>query len=87
MSNKFKCSKCGECCRHIDLIPALAEYDVGTGKCKYLSDSLCSIYNNRPDICNVDVMFEKVYSKYYTKDEFYKLNEICCIKIKALSEN
>ena len=83
MSNKFNCDKCGECCRHVNLIPELVEYDDGTGACKYLHNNLCSIYETRPNICNVDVMYEQVYSNYYTKDEFYEINEKCCKEIKT----
>ena len=82
----FNCTKCGECCRHIDLIPELIEFDDGTGVCKYLHGNLCSIYKNRPDICNVDVMYEKIFKTECTKEEFYELNHKVCneiIKLKS----
>lgn len=74
----FNCTKCGECCRHIDLIPELSEFDSGSGICIHLKNNLCDIYDSRPDICNVDVMYEKQFRKYYSKNEFYKLNEQVC---------
>lgn len=77
----FDCSMCGECCRHIDLIPDLAEFDDGTGVCKYLHGNLCSIYENRPDICNVDTMYDKVYHAQFSKEEFYKINQDACKEI------
>ena len=77
----FDCSMCGECCRHINLIPELAEFDDGTGVCIYLQGNLCSIYENRPDICNVDVMYEKKFKTEYTKEEFYKINREACKEI------
>lgn len=56
-SATFSCSQCGECCRHINLVPALAAFDTGTGVCKYLAGNLCSIYDTRPLICRVDAMY------------------------------
>lgn len=58
----FPCSKCGECCRHINLIPQLSEFDRGDGICIHLSGNLCDIYEQRPEICRVDVMYQKYYS-------------------------
>lgn len=75
---------CGECCRHINLIPELTEFDNGSGVCIYLQGNLCSIYENRPDICNVDVMYEKKFKTKYTKEEFYKVNQDACKEIMKL---
>ena len=80
----FACSMCGECCRHINLIPELTEFDNGSGVCIYLQGNLCSIYENRPDICNVDVMYEKKFKTKYTKEEFYKVNQDACKEIMKL---
>ena len=81
MADAFNCSKCGECCRHIGFIPQLSAFDNGNGVCIHLKGNLCDIYESRPDICNVETMYEKVYSKLYTRNEFYRLNEIACKKI------
>ena len=47
------------------------------------SNNMCSIYDSRPSICRVDIMFEKVYFKHYSKEEFYRLNVEAC---KTLQE-
>ena len=75
--------KCGECCRHIDQIPQLSEFDNGSGVCVYLKGNLCSVYSSRPEICNVDAMYEKVYSEQYSRQEFYRMNEYACQQIRA----
>ena len=67
--SKFPCEKCGECCRHISGIPELAEYDRGDGVCVHLKGVLCEIYDHRPEICNVETMFRKVFSKSMTREE------------------
>lgn len=83
----FYCSMCGECCRHINLIPELAEFDDGTGVCVHLCGDLCSIYENRPDICNVDVMYDKVFNTKYTREEFYRINQAVCKEIIKLKNS
>lgn len=74
----FPCKRCGLCCRNISKIPELKSFDLGNGVCKFLNDNLCEIYDTRPDICCVDVMYEKNYSLLYTKEEYYKLNMEGC---------
>lgn len=81
----FPCEKCGLCCRHIDLIPQLKEYDQGNGRCIHLMDNnLCSIYDERPDICNVRKMYELAYCKQMSEEEYIKLNIVGCEAIKKL---
>ena len=76
----FPCEKCG---KHINLIPQLKQFDSGNGRCIHLMDNnLCAIYENRPDICNVDKMYELKYSKLMTEDEYLKLNVEGCKELK-----
>lgn len=81
----FPCAKCGACCRNIDKIPQLKAFDTGNGTCRYLVNNLCSIYENRPEICSVDLMYENYFKNQMTLDEFYKLNEQGCKKVKGYS--
>ena len=85
--DSFNCNACGECCRHIDLVPQLSCYDDGNGVCIHLKDNKCDIYDIRPEICRVDVMYEKEYNNRYTREEFYSLNEQICQRLKLLSKN
>lgn len=79
----FPCDKCGLCCRHIDLIPQLKKYDLGNGRCINLTvDNLCAIYDKRPEICNVNKMYESVYSKQMSEEEYLRLNAEGCKQIK-----
>ncbi len=46
----FECWKCGACCKLAGF--KAPELDRGDGACIHLTDdNLCSIYENRPDIC------------------------------------
>ena len=81
----FRCSRCGLCCRNIDKVPELKEFDAGNGVCIHLTeDNLCDIYSFRPDICNVDKMFEIRYKDFFTREEYDRLNEEGC---KSLQMN
>lgn len=87
VSEVFPCSKCGECCRHIDLVPELASFDRGDGVCIHMKDNLCDIYENRPDICCVDTMYEKQYSRLYSREIFYRMNLEACRELQKKLES
>ncbi len=54
--------------------------DRGDGICHHfnMESHLCSIYEKRPDICRVDLQYEKFYSEIYTWDKFVELNLAIC---------
>lgn len=61
--------------------------DRGDGVCKHLNElGLCDIYDHRPDFCNVDLMYEKYFHKYYTLEEYHRINEENCKKLMAQAE-
>lgn len=79
----FYCDKCGLCCRNVDKVPQLSAFNSGNGSCIYLKGNLCSIYEKRPEICNVDLMYEKYFEDILSKEEFYQLNYSGCRKLKS----
>lgn len=80
----FHCDKCGLCCRMLANVPQLAAYDRGDGVCRFLGqDNLCTIYDKRPDICNVAKMYS-LFSAQLGRDEYYKLMTQSCMRIKEL---
>ena len=81
----FDCDCCGLCCRQVRKYPDFAkEYDRGDGVCKHLmNDNRCAIYETRPDICNVDLMYERYFFKIKTREEFYKINKKQCESFKS----
>lgn len=74
----FPCARCGECCRHVNLVPELAEYDRGDGVCIKLRGNLCGIYETRPPVCRVDGIYEERFVGQYSREEFYRLNLAVC---------
>ena len=80
----FSCTKCGECCRHINNISQLAAFDIGNGVCRFLKNNLCSIYDSRPEICRVDYMYDKYFCVSMSREEYYALNMKACKKLQNL---
>jgi Fe-S-cluster containining protein len=76
----FPCTSCGLCCQNISNIKELKNYDLGNGICVYFDHTNygCKIYDNRPNICSVDKMFQLEYKKYFTKERFYMENAKVC---------
>jgi Fe-S-cluster containining protein len=79
---KFKCDGCGLCCTKAYLIPELSHLIDENGQCKNFINSKCSIYENRPLVCNVDEYYKFVVSKKVSKRKFYTENYVVCEKLK-----
>jgi len=66
------------------------ELNRGDGTCKFFNESnlTCSVYNDRPEICNIDVMYKKHFVTSYNKQEFYTLNlkECDALQQKAINK-
>lgn len=82
----FKCDKCGLCCMNLQKSEIYSYLDRGDGICRYFCEDtrLCKIYENRPEICNVDKMYIAYFSNDLTLDEYYEMNYNAC---KILKEN
>ncbi len=85
---KFECDCCGLCCRKLDNNPIYKDLDRGDGTCKNLNleTMLCTIYDERPIICNVDGFYNQ-YLKHDVQYEDYVLMNIeSCKKLKEENE-
>ena len=83
----FNCTQCGLCCKYVGKFPFMKNYARLDGSCKYLGENnLCSIYDKRPDICNVDKIYERYFANKMSIDEWHKFNEEQCKKIKEMSK-
>lgn len=70
------CTRCGLCCMQFSYIDLPEEYkklDDGTGKCIYLVNNMCSIYEVRPLLCNHEKLFELYYKDLF--DSIYDYEE------------
>lgn len=48
-----------------------------------VSSNLCTIYNDRPDICKVDLQYKKNYSNQFTWNEFIQVNLAVCNELAS----
>lgn len=85
LKNSFPCNQCGLCCQKVSLAPEIRYLDRGDGKCINFDESsnLCKIYDERPDICRIDVQYEKNYSQLFSWDQFIELNYSVCKILQA----
>jgi len=86
-SNKrrsFPCDACGQCCRNVNLSELTKYLDRGDGTCLNFNDTskLCTIYEDRPQICRVKEYYEQNLSQIYEWEEFIELNTAICIQLK-----
>jgi Fe-S-cluster containining protein len=83
----FPCIKCGLCCRALKNVSAATEYNRGDGVCKYLDGNLCSVYTERPLLCNVEGMYQAYFKDSMDEDTFFKMNLNACIEIAKRCDN
>lgn len=82
----FECDKCGCCCRNLHKSKLYFELDRGDGVCKYLVGNLCSIYEKRPLLCRVDQCYERFFSQWMSRKEYYEQNKEACKRLKETEE-
>jgi Fe-S-cluster containining protein len=81
VETKFNCTKCGACCRLVpdELLKFHKLPRAENGGCGHLlSDNTCGIYNERPDICNVQTMYYKFHHENISLEDYFKLSEDSC---------
>lgn len=81
----FSCTKCGLCCRNVSRHSLYLHLDRGDGTCQHFDEAnaLCSIYDNRPEICRVDLMYDHYFSKKMMRSDFYGLCANACNSMQA----
>lgn len=87
-TDMFKCDCCGLCCMNLRKSSLYKDLDRGDGVCKFFDfdKKLCSIYDSRPNKCNVDRSYELYYINTMTKEQYYNLNYQACKRLKKESE-
>lgn len=86
---EFPCTKCGACCKLVPdhILDFFKLPKAKHGGCGHLKDdNSCSIYNDRPDICNVQTMWKKVHSKSITWDQYIEISLKACEKLQEKLE-
>lgn len=80
----INCSDCNaNCCRQVGKFAYMRNYDRGDGTCKYLDESnKCMIYENRPPVCNTDLLYERYYSQFMSRERYDKMNADACEQLR-----
>jgi Fe-S-cluster containining protein len=81
----FPCDNCGACCKFIGLSDKTSWLDRGDGVCRHFDEinNHCSIYENRPEICNVKKMYDTYYKDRFNWSEFVAMNQKVCSELKG----
>lgn len=81
---KFPCDKCGLCCRNLNAFFLYEDLHDGSGICQYLNmdTNLCSIYNERPEKCNIIASYQ-YFENILSFNEYIQLNIEACKKLKG----
>lgn len=83
----YPCSGCGCCCKKADIAierykilepDYVFPYKIKSGVCSKLKDNKCSVYDERPILCNVDKLAEKYNIEL---NWFYSANIDACNKM------
>lgn len=84
----FKCDCCGLCCMNLRMSLLYGDLDRGDGACKYLDfdTKLCLVYENRPEKCNVNKMYELYYRGLMKRKQYYQLNYSVCRTLKEVEK-
>jgi len=82
--NDFPCTQCGACCKSITGIDFLKDFDRGDGQCTFLDEqtNLCTNYDERPLLCNIDRAFNELFVTQLSKESYYELNARACNELQ-----
>ena len=83
MAELFPCDRCGLCCETLIHLDEYKDLDDGTGHCRYYdrSSHLCTIYEHRPEKCNVLASYRN-YQDQLSLHEYISLNVRGCQLLK-----
>lgn len=85
----FPCTKCGLCCHLAGMREDFPFDTLPDGRCSKLTEEgLCSVYDDRPDICNLDRMYERYKEKEptVTKEDYHANQAEACNWLIANSD-
>ncbi len=83
--SSFPCTRCGECCRHIDRHELTAHLDRGDGACRHFDEVTlgCGIYADRPFYCDIGRTHALLFAPDVSLLDFYRANASACDALQA----
>lgn len=95
----FNCTSCGLCCKNLRnaliwdapefLRPAIAAFPykvMPDGSCEKMVGNQCSVYEDRPLLCNIDKTHDEL-DVPMSKQEWFDLNEKGCDQLQLTARN
>ncbi len=81
--NDYKTNSISEPLKELSLLGLLKEFENDKGECIHLTENnLCDIYENRPDVCDIEKMYKLYLKNTMTHDEYLNKNYKVCINLK-----
>lgn len=79
----FPCYRCGKCCANVHLSALTSTLDRGDGICRHLDTitRLCTVYQTRPEICQIELQYTLHYANIWSWEGFIKLNLEACERL------
>jgi len=82
---KYVVEKCQDVPEYVKEVSEFPHNIRSDGSCEHLqSDNTCAIYEDRPDICKVELTHKKYYSNEPI-EEYYKKSEEACKKLESMA--
>ena len=75
---QYPCKQCGCCCKNIPKIRELEVFDRGDGVCKFFEENKCSIYENRPQLCQGDYVYHSFFFDKMSVADFHTESKKWC---------
>ncbi len=85
----FSCSMCGSCCTQLKEFFGLYDFlDRGDGQCYHFNENTntCTIYNNRPKLCQVEYGYEN-FKAIMTYSEYIAKTKEACLYLQRIKFN
>jgi hypothetical protein len=80
MGLTFPCTKCGACCKNVSGLGLPVK--AGTAECIALGpDNECTVYEQRPILCRVDKIYDRMFSASMTEKDFFKMTADACNRL------
>lgn len=80
------CTACGLCCKQVGMSVETAFLDRGDNICRHFDEKskLCTIYEQRPLVCQVQDYYQTHLTHLYSWQEFIELNQKICKQLQAV---
>ena len=89
MKDRFPYIACGLCCQNARKVPELQPLIREDGQCCYWDrdSKKCLIYSKRPAICNIEIMYDRLFHREMSEEEYILSNLRICYVLNQKAGN